>query len=158
MMNIARRAVISSLAFGVIFAGTAGAQGMAKKEPGPKKVLTPEEKAAADMEKALKRAKLSESFFSSGAPLEVTLTTNIKRIRSDKNDKAPWRPASFSYMDEAGKPVTVPGQIRTRGIWRRSATSSVTASTTRISVSGPTSDERPRRPRAASALASPPRA
>lgn len=101
-----------------MLAGTAGAQGMAKKESEPKKVLTPDEKAAADMEKAIKRAKLSEKFFAAGKPLEVTLTTNIKRIRSDKNDKAPWRNASFTYMDESGKPVTIPGQIRTRGIWR----------------------------------------
>src|SRR5215207_8809275 len=98
MRNIAR-VVTSAFAFSVIIASAAGAQGMAKKESEPKKVLTPEEKAAADMEKAIKRAKLSENFFAAGTPLDVTLTTNIKRIRSDKNDKAPWRPASFSYLD-----------------------------------------------------------
>ena len=118
MVKTARRVVISSLAFAALLNGDARAQGMAKNESEPKKVLTPEEKAAADMEKAIKRAKLSETFFAAGTPLEVTLTTNIKRIRGDKNDKAPWRPASFSYLDEAGKQVTIPGEIRTRGIWR----------------------------------------
>jgi hypothetical protein len=116
MMSIARRITFTSLALAAI-AGTAAAQGKAKNE-GDAKVLTPEEKAAADFEKALKRAKLSESFFTGSGPVEMTLTTNIKRIRGDKNDKAPWRPAVFSYADASGKQVSVPAQIRTRGIWR----------------------------------------
>jgi hypothetical protein len=117
MVSIKRPVAITSIVFSLIIAASAGAQGKAKNE-GDAKVLTPEEKAAADMEKALKRAKLSESFFSTVAPLEMTLTTNIKRIRGDKGDKAPWRPAVFSYADESGKQVSVPAQIRTRGIWR----------------------------------------
>lgn len=118
MMKTPRRLAISSLACVALVAGTANAQGKQKNESEPKKVLTPEEKAQADHEKALKRAKLSENFFAASTPLEVTLTTNIKRIRGDKEDKAPWRPASFSYTDTDGKQVTVPGEIRTRGIWR----------------------------------------
>jgi len=117
MMSIARQIAITSLALAVIGSGTANAQGKAKNE-GDAKVLTPEEKAAADFAKALKRAKLSESFFSATTPLELTLTTNIKRIRGDKKDKAPWRPAAFTYTDTSGKPVTIPAEIRTRGIWR----------------------------------------
>jgi hypothetical protein len=105
------------MALSLVTAGTASGQGKAKNES-ETKVLTPEEKAAADFEKALKRAKLSESFFAGAAPIEITMTTNIKRIRGDKNDKAPWRPAVFSYTDTSGKLVSIPAQIRTRGIWR----------------------------------------
>jgi hypothetical protein len=118
MMSFARRFALTSLALAVIVTGGVNAQGMAKNEADAKKVLTPEEKAAADFEKALKRAKLSESFFTGVAPVEITLTTNIKRIRGDKGDKAPWRPAVFTYTDSAGKPVAIPAEIRTRGIWR----------------------------------------
>ena len=117
MVSIAKKIAITSLAFAVVAAGTANAQGKARNESDAK-VLTPEEKAAADFEKALKRAKLSEAFFTAKTPMEITLTTNIKRIRGDKNEKAPWRPAVFSYTDSSGKQVAVPGQIRTRGIWR----------------------------------------
>lgn len=93
--------------------------------PPEKKVMTAEEKAEADLAKAesdlIKRAargKASEAFFSSIAPLEVTLTTNIKRIRGDKGENPPWRPAVLSFTDASGKPVSIPTQIRTRGIWR----------------------------------------
>jgi len=118
-MKPARRITIISLfAFAAIAASaTANAQGKAKNDSDVK-VLTPEEKAAADFEKALKRAKASEAFFAGVKPVEMTLTTNIKRIRGDKNDKAPWRPAVFSFADSAGKAVSIPAQIRTRGIWR----------------------------------------
>ncbi len=68
--------------------------------------------------KAAKRAKDSERFFSALEPFEITLTTNIRRIRGDKDDKAPWRPAVFSYTGPGGKAVSIPGEIRTRGIWR----------------------------------------
>jgi hypothetical protein len=117
MMSIARQIAITSLALAVFASGTANAQGKAKNE-GDAKVLTPEEKAAADFAKAVKRAKVSESFFSASTPLELTLTTNIKRIRGDKKEKAPWRPAVFTYTDSAGKQITIPAEIRTRGIWR----------------------------------------
>jgi hypothetical protein len=106
-----------SLALAALATGSAGAQAKANND-GDAKVLTPEEKAVADLEKALKRAKVSEAFFTATAPMEITLTTNIKRIRGDKNDKAPWRPATFSYSDTDGKQIAIPAQIRTRGIWR----------------------------------------
>ena len=101
----------------VVPSGPAQAQGKAK-ENSEAKVLTPEEKAAADLEKALKRATQSEAFFATTTPLEATLTTNIKRIRGDKSQTSPWRSAVFSYTDTSGKPVVIPTQIRTRGIWR----------------------------------------
>ena len=56
--------------------------------------------------------------FTSEKPLTLTFTTNIKQIRKDKGENPPWRWASLSYPDSAGKPVEVPVRIRTRGIWR----------------------------------------
>lgn len=118
MMKTARRVTFGSLAFALFVTGTAAAQGKEQNQSEPKKVLTPEEKAAADLEKAIKRAKLSESFFSGVTPVPITLTTNFKRIRGDRKDDAPWRPASVSYTDSGGKLVTIPAEVKTRGIWR----------------------------------------
>lgn len=75
-------------------------------------------KFASAQKKAVNRAKESETFYASADPLEMTLTTNMKRIRGDKSEKAPWRPATVSYTDSAGKLVSIPTLIRTRGIWR----------------------------------------
>jgi hypothetical protein len=80
-------------------------------------------KLARDSVKMAKAAKDSGSvgrFFQSETPLTVTLTTNIKRIRGDKSDKPPWRPATLSYAAPAPDTgtVTIPIRIRTRGIWR----------------------------------------
>jgi hypothetical protein len=57
-------------------------------------------------------------FFTSEEPITVTLTTNIKRIRSDKGENSPWRPGSLTLNDTAGKPVTIPIRLKTHGIWR----------------------------------------
>jgi hypothetical protein len=75
-------------------------------------------KEANAMRKAVKRAKDSEAFYLASTPLELKLTTNIKRIRGDKGETAPWRPATLSYTDATGKLVTIQTQVRTRGIWR----------------------------------------
>ena len=64
------------------------------------------------------RAKEGAIFFSNDEPLVVTLTTDIKRLRHDKGDKSPWRSATLSYTDTAGKLVSIPTQVKTRGIWR----------------------------------------
>ncbi|MEO8193720.1 MAG: hypothetical protein ABI681_07705 [Gemmatimonadales bacterium] len=98
--------------------GTLAGQEQSAAAP-KKKVLTAEEKAAADMAKGIALAKAQETFYATSTPLEFTLQTNIKRIRGDKGDKAPWRPAVMSYVDPEGKKVAVPSQIRTRGIWRK---------------------------------------
>ena len=58
------------------------------------------------------------AFFESQDPIEVILTTNIGKIRGDKSENPPWRPATLSYEGADGKVVTVPLQVRTRGIWR----------------------------------------
>lgn len=60
----------------------------------------------------------ASSFFESQEPLDVTLTTNIGKIRGDKRENPPWRPATISYNGPDGNPVTVPIKARTRGIWR----------------------------------------
>lgn len=57
-------------------------------------------------------------FFESQDPIEVTLTTNIGKIRGDKRENPPWRPATLSYKSTEGNLVTVPIKARTRGIWR----------------------------------------
>lgn len=63
--------------------------------------------------------RLAESpFFDSQEPIEVTLTTNIGKIRGDKRENPPWRPATLSYKGTEGNLVTVPVKARTRGIWR----------------------------------------
>jgi hypothetical protein len=81
--------------------------------------LSPEdEKIASDQKKAANRAKKSEPFYTAPSVFEFKLTTNIRRIRSDKEDKAPWRAATLSYTDADGKQVEIPSALRTRGIWR----------------------------------------
>src|SRR6266542_6090889 len=65
----------------------------------PKKEPKTQEQITAAMEKAAARAKVAEAFYSSSEPLEITLTTNIKKIRGDKGDKAPWRPATLTYTE-----------------------------------------------------------
>jgi hypothetical protein len=60
----------------------------------------------------------ASAFFESQDPVEVTLTTNIGKIRGDKGDNPPWRPATLSYKALEGSLVTVPIKARTRGIWR----------------------------------------
>ncbi len=56
--------------------------------------------------------------FSSDTPLAITITTNIKQLRHDRNDKAPYRSATVSYVGDDGKTVTVPIRVKTHGIWR----------------------------------------
>jgi hypothetical protein len=60
----------------------------------------------------------ASAFFESQDPIEVTLTTNIGKIRGDKGANPPWRPATLSYKAPEGTLVTVPVKARTRGIWR----------------------------------------
>jgi hypothetical protein len=117
MMSTLRKLLMTMLmSVAVSYPIVSSAQG---KEKAPKKEMSEEEKAAADMAKNLKRAKASEAFFTTVTPLEVTLTMNIKRIRSDKGEETPWRSGALSYKGADGKEVVLPTQIRTRGIWRK---------------------------------------
>ena len=79
------------------------------------------EKAKSDKPKEDKEPKGEKkvpTLFTSETPLAITFRTNIKQIRRDKGAEPPWRWASFSYKDSAGKVVEVPLRVRTRGIWR----------------------------------------
>jgi hypothetical protein len=58
------------------------------------------------------------ALFTSEAPIPITFRMNVRQIRRDKGENAPWRWASLAYQDSAGKSVEVPLRIRTRGIWR----------------------------------------
>lgn len=77
-------------------------------------------KDSAQSAKALKDSGQVSKFFRTETPLVATLTTNIGRIRRDKEADAPWRAATVSYVATAPDTgtVTVPARIRTRGIWR----------------------------------------
>jgi hypothetical protein len=73
--------------------------------------------AGAQTSDSAKRADVP-AFFQSQDPIEVTLTTNIGKIRGDKHENPPWRPATLTYRGTEGSLVTVPVKARTRGIWR----------------------------------------
>lgn len=68
-----------------------------------------------------KAPKLPDSpLFRGTSVLDVTFTTNLKALKKDKGDKAPWHAATLSYAD-SGAPQgqrVVPVRARTRGIWR----------------------------------------
>jgi hypothetical protein len=58
-------------------------------------------------------------FFRSETPIVATLTTNVGRLRGDKNAAtAPWRPATLSYTGPDTAHGTIPVRLKTRGIWR----------------------------------------
>ncbi|HEY6218655.1 MAG TPA: hypothetical protein VIV65_01275 [Gemmatimonadaceae bacterium] len=57
------------------------------------------------------------AFWAPTTPFELTLTVNVKKVRGDKMDQAPWEWGKVSYVD-SGKTVTFPVRVRTRGISR----------------------------------------
>jgi len=67
---------------------------------------------------AKEKKKRFTTFFDTDEPLTVTLVTNIKRIRGDKSDKAPWRSAQWGYFRPDSSKVEIPIKARTRGLWR----------------------------------------
>jgi len=72
--------------------------------------------AATKAAKPAKPFKLSE-FWKSTVPFELTLTVNLKRLKDDKMDLAPWEAATVTYTEGAAS-VTHPARVRTRGISR----------------------------------------
>ena len=99
-------AAVTTIMLSMAHPGIAGAQDKQKKEK-------------QDKGDKPKKPKDPGTFFNSEVPVAVTLTTNIHRIRGDKGDKAPWRAATLSYIADDGKPIVIPIQIKTRGIWRK---------------------------------------
>lgn len=60
------------------------------------------------------------AFFRDTTLFEVAFTTNLRALKRDKGDKAPWHAATLSYADSSapnGMRV-VAARARTRGIWR----------------------------------------
>ncbi|MBL0940466.1 MAG: hypothetical protein IBJ03_16345 [Gemmatimonadaceae bacterium] len=56
--------------------------------------------------------------FRSEEVVNITLSLNMRQIKRDKGDDAPWRDATIRYKDAQGKEVVVPLRARTRGVWR----------------------------------------
>lgn len=78
--------------------------------------LAPGTRAAAQtVEKADVPA--SPPLFDAVTPLAITFSTDLRRIRGDKDTNAPWRGAVVSYASDTGR-ITLPVKARTRGIWR----------------------------------------
>jgi hypothetical protein len=91
-------------------------------EPGKDKKKVKKEKTPVDTTLGApipvpKVPKLSP-LFETETPLAVTFTTNMKQLKRDRGEKAPYHPATFTYADSAGAKVVVPVKARTRGIWR----------------------------------------
>lgn len=103
-------AAIAIVAFGAPF--NAGAQDK------PAKSATPDKEANKDKKDKKDKPIEPSPFFESEQPLELTFTTNLRRLRGDKGTTPPWRAATISYAGADGKPVVVPLKVRTRGIWR----------------------------------------
>lgn len=57
-------------------------------------------------------------FYDSLAPVALELRANLGVLRRDKEDKAPWRPASLGVAGPDGAMRHTPIRARTRGIWR----------------------------------------
>jgi hypothetical protein len=67
------------------------------------------------------RPRRPSPLFRATAPLELTLTINIRRILGDRDTtkhEHPFRSATLVYRDSAGNPVTLPAEVRVRGKWR----------------------------------------
>lgn len=110
------RRVSSHAALALLVAGLA-----ASVSSVPARAQAAAEKAKSDKPKEQKEPKGEKkvpTLFTSETPLDITFKLNIKQIRKDKGAEPPWRWASFTYKDSAGKDVEVPMRVRTRGIWR----------------------------------------
>ena len=99
-MKLAARIRWSLVSLALVLAVPAVAQQQsgktAKKAPKPEK---PD---------SLKDTTLAK-FYESEDPMEVTLTFNIKRVKNDKGDDAPYRDATLSYTPAgASAPVNMP--------------------------------------------------
>jgi hypothetical protein len=109
-MRLSMLACLGCLALGAApsAAATQGSPPTGKAAKAPKE---PKQKTAKDSLLLLKVFRTEE-------PLTVTLTTNIKRLRGDKDANAPWRAATLTYTPSGAAPDTIPVRVRTRGIWR----------------------------------------
>ena len=118
--SVARTCAMAILVIGTalsttVLSTTAQAQGKDAKKVDKAK----SEKPKADKPKSDKPDKPKVSkLFKSIAPFSLTLTANFKALKREKQNGAPYHAATITYTDSAGKSVTVPLRMRTRGIWR----------------------------------------
>jgi hypothetical protein len=89
----------------------------------PKVKVRDSAKLAKDSIKMAKAAKDSGSvgrFFQSETPLEITLSVNLKRLKSDTSGDSPWHAAKLTYAAVAPDTgtVAIPLRVKTRGVWR----------------------------------------
>jgi hypothetical protein len=77
-------------------------------------------KDSAKIAKAAKDTATVERFFQSETPLEITLSVNLKRLKSDTSGESPWRQAKLTYAATAPETgtVTISLRVKTRGVWR----------------------------------------
>lgn len=98
--------------------GAATAHGQAAKDAKAKAAKTPKTPKLDSLGNTALKKPSNPRLFRSETPFDVTLTINMKTIKRDKQQNAPWRTATISYVDSAGKTVVVPIRAKTRGVWR----------------------------------------
>jgi hypothetical protein len=125
--RVVRRALVVVLAVGSLTPalGLHGQAGEVKATKGTKAAKDAKDPKDAKKEKAPKDSSAPKAkklpdppLFRTEAPLEMTFTLNLKQIKKDRNQDAPFRPASLTFTDSAGQKQTVAVQAKTRGIWR----------------------------------------
>jgi len=76
-------------------------------------------KAAKDSKEPKAKDTVLAKFFRDETPITATLTTNINKVRGDKNaETSPWRTARLTFTGPDTAHGTIPLRIKTRGIWR----------------------------------------
>lgn len=108
---------MAALVIGAALSTTAHAQAKDTKKAEKTPKAEKAKKDSASSKPKSDRPKVSK-LFTSETPLSVTLTANFKALKREKQDGAPNRPATITYVDSAGRTVSVPLRVRTRGIWR----------------------------------------
>ncbi len=64
----------------------------------------------------------AQRLFRSDAPIEITITTNIKKLVKDRDSTSLVKHGAMaSYVDSAGRTVAIPATLRARGHFRRQA-------------------------------------
>ena len=111
MSNCSRLLLVLALAAGAVAPAVAPAVASAQAT-----TKTPSKTAkAAD---APKKPKVSKLFKTESPPVALTLSANWKQIKREKQDGAPFHPATLVYDDSTGRKTDIPLRVRTRGIWR----------------------------------------
>jgi hypothetical protein len=67
------------------------------------------------------RPRRPSPLFTTTTPLEMTIAVNLRLIMRDRDTtkhEHPLRTATITYRDTSGKLVSLPAQVRVRGIWR----------------------------------------